>query len=358
MVPTTARAVFPSAPLRAGMYESFYLRAVDPERPRGVWVRYTAHKRPGRPPRGSLWCTFFDATRARPFMAKLTTDALAVPDGGWIAIGAGATLGPSDGDAAASHSDAAPSHGHAAASQGGGADIYATGECGGAGWSLGATAAQAPLRHLPRAWMYRAALPRTKPTSPAPAARFDGALELPGAPSQIIDVRAWRGMIGHNWGAEHAERWIWLHGVCFAESPDAWLDVVIGRIRIAGRATPWVANGVLSLDGQRHRLGGLGARGLLVAETPTHCRLSLPGAAGLTVEAHVDAPADALAGWRYVDPDGADHDVSNCSIASLTLTLNRPGRAARTLHSAHGAAYELGMREHDHGVPLAPFADG
>jgi hypothetical protein len=23
-----------------------------------------------------------------------------------------------------------------------------------------------------------------------------------------------------------------------------------------------------------------------------------------------------------------------------------------------GAAYELGMREHDHGVPIQPFADG
>jgi hypothetical protein len=28
------------------------------------------------------------------------------------------------------------------------------------------------------------------------------------------------------------------------------------------------------------------------------------------------------------------------------------------LASPHGAAYELGMREHDHGVPLAPFDDG
>ena len=178
-------------------------------------------------------------------------------------------------------------------------------------------------------------------------------------------------MVGHNWGAEHAERWIWLHGVGFGEDSDAWIDVAIGRVRVAGCTTPWVANGALRIDGERHRLGGLGARGLLVAERPDRCVLTLPGADGLVVEAHVQAPPAALAGWRYADPDGDGpteshqhaseshlHDVSNCSIAALTLLVRRPGRPARTLRTAHGAAYELGMREHDHGVPIAPFGDG
>jgi hypothetical protein len=331
MAPAGVHATFPSAPARAGMYESFYLRAVAPEEPLGVWVRYTVHKRPGQRPRGSLWCTVFDGTRERPFMHKLTTDALAVPRGGWIAVG-GAELGPR----------------------------RAEGACGEARWSLRISAAEPALRHLPRAWMYRAPLPRTKLTSPAPAARFDGILELPG---QTVELRGWRGMVGHNWGAAHAERWIWLHGCGFAEEPEAWLDVAIGRVRVAGRSTPWIASGALSLDGRRHRLGGLDrggrpAGGLLVAEAPGRCRLSLPGAAGLTVEAHVRAPAGSIAGWRYCDPDGGAHDVANCSIAALALTANRPGLAARTLRTAHGAAYELGMRERDHGIPIAPFPDG
>ncbi len=337
MAPAGVHALFPDIPLRAGMYESFYLRAVAPDEPCGVWIRYTVHKRPGQPPRGSLWCTVFDGTGERPFMDKLTTDALAVPADGWIAVG-DAELGPK----------------------------RAEGSCGEARWSLRIATPEPELRHLPRAWMYRAPLPRTKLTSPAPAALFDGTVVLPEGPSlpaRTIELRGWRGMVGHNWGAEHAERWIWLHGIGFEEDPGTWLDVAIGRIRVAGRTTPWVANGVLSLDGQRHQLGGLGVRRgsagrLLVAETPAHCRLSLPGAAGLTVEAHVDAPAEAIAGWRYADPDGGSHDVANCSIASLALTVNRPGLPARTLRTAHGAVYELGMREHDHGVPIAPFPDG
>jgi hypothetical protein len=319
-------AVFPQASQREGMYESFYLRAVSPDEPVGVWLRYTVHKAPGAPPRGSLWYTVFDARLGRPFQHKLTADALSVPAGEWIAIG-DAHLGPAG----------------------------AEGTCEDARWSLRFDSAEPELRHLPRAWMYRAPLPRTKLTSPAPAASFNGTIEIPG---RTIELRDWHGMVGHNWGAEHAERWIWLHGIDFEEDRGAWLDVAIGRVRVGRWTTPWVANGALAIDGHRLALGGLGARGLLVAETPHRCRLSLPGADGLTLDAHIDTPADALAGWSYADPDGGSHDVSNCSIASLAMTVRRPGAPAQTLHTVHGATYELGMREHHHGVPIAPFADG
>src|ERR1700674_2345568 len=82
-----ASAIFPGAPMRAGMYESFYLRAVAPDRPVGVWIRHTVHKPPGRRARGSVWCTVFDASRGRPLMHKLTSDELKAPKGGWIAVG-------------------------------------------------------------------------------------------------------------------------------------------------------------------------------------------------------------------------------------------------------------------------------
>jgi hypothetical protein len=324
--------MFPHARQRGGLYESFYLRAVAPDRPLGVWIRYTAHKPPAQPARGSLWCTVFDGPDASPYMHKLTSDALTAPDEAWIAVG-DARLAPG----------------------------RAEGTCGAARWSLRFASAEPELRHLPYAWLYRAPLPRTKLTSPAPAAHFTGTLELA---ERTLQLDGWRGMVGHNWGAQHAERWIWLHGIGFGDDPEAWIDVAIGRVRVAGRTTPWVANGALRIDGERHRLGGLGARGLLVAERPERCLLTLPGADGLVVEAHVQAPPAARAGWRYADPDGNrpseshQHDVSNCSIAALTLVVRRPGRPARTLRTAHGAAYELGMRERNHGVPIAPFGDG
>jgi hypothetical protein len=335
------QAIFPATPLRGGMYESFYLRAVSPEEPVGVWIRNTVHKAPELPPKGSIWCTVFDARLGRPFMHKLTSEQLRMPGGGWIAVG---EVPEPSGDWA---------HGEGARLGPGEAE----GRCGDARWSLRFATREPELRHLPRAWLYRAPLPRTKLTSPAPAASFDGVVELAGrAP---IELRGWPGMVGHNWGSEHAERWIWLHGIAFDGAPDAWLDLALGRVKLAGRMTPWVANGALSLDGRRHRLGGLAARGLHVSESAQGCRLRLSGEHGLSVEARVEVPPQTAAGWRYSDPQGGDHEVVNCSVASLELTVARPAEGApRTLRTAHGCAYELGMRERDHGVPIAPFADG
>ncbi|MGA8353711.1 MAG: hypothetical protein WB698_06055 [Solirubrobacteraceae bacterium] len=318
-------AVFPTASMQAGMYESFYLRAVSPVQPVGVWIRCTVHKRPGQAPRGSVWCTVFDAASGAPFMNKVTTEELSVPAGGWIAVGQ-TRLGPG----------------------------VAEGVCGEASWSLRFESDEQELRHLPHGLLYHAPLPRTKLTSPAPAAGFSGSLQLG---QRTIDLDGWHGMIGHNWGSEHAARWIWLHGIDFDQTPGAWIDLAVGRIEVAGRLTPWVANGALCVQGQRLRLGGLLARGLRVAERPERCSLHVPGPKGLSVEAHVQTPSGTAAGWRYADPDGGKRDVVNCSIAALRLVLRRKGEASQTLISRHGAAYELGMRAHDHEVSIAPFGD-
>ncbi|HUA73616.1 MAG TPA: hypothetical protein VL988_02570 [Solirubrobacteraceae bacterium] len=328
-----ATAVFPGARARTGMYESFYLRAVSPSEPVGLWIRHTVQKPPGERARGSVWCTAFDAARGLPYQHKLTSERLTTPAGEWIEVGRpeggeGGRMGPTGAD----------------------------GGCGGASWSLRFEDLAPELRHLPREWLYRAPLPRTKLTSPAPSASFHGSLRLPDRPE--IELAGWQGMIGHNWGAEHAERWIWLHGVGFEEAPEAWLDVALGRLKLAGRLTPWVANGVISLDGRRLRLGGLGARGLDVRENAGGCTLSLPAEGGAVLRVRATVPGETAAGWRYSDPDGtSEHDVANCSIAGLELELQRPGGEPRRLRSPHGGVYELGMRERDHGVPIAPFGD-
>ena len=65
------RARFPDVEAKAGHYESFYLKASDPAAPRGIWIRYTVHKRPGEAPRGSLWFTLFGPEGPRA--VKVTT---------------------------------------------------------------------------------------------------------------------------------------------------------------------------------------------------------------------------------------------------------------------------------------------
>jgi hypothetical protein len=329
----STEARFPGVPARAGHYESFYLKACHPQRPLAVWIRYTVHKRPGAEPSGSLWFTLFDTSADGPRAEKVTLPAPQAGGGGWIRVGEaalGGRLGPGE--------DAAVRRG------------LATGALEGIAWELRFESAERPLFHLPRDWMYRSQLPRAKLLSPAPAARFEGSLSVDG---RTLAVDGWRGMIGHNWGARHAERWIWLHGL--SESGD-WLDAAIGKLKLGPVTTPWVANGALSLGGVRHTLGGPGRR-VEVRESPEHCEFLLPGR-GVRVRGVVEAERKDLVGWVYADPDGSEHHVVNCSISDMRLQVEQEGEGSVELAVTGGAAYELGMRERDHGVPIQPFPDG
>jgi hypothetical protein len=312
-------ARFPHVPAGKGHYESFYLRAVDPDRPRGLWIRHTTHQRPGRPPSGSVWCTYSDAEAGAPYAVKETLPDPVAYAAGWIAIG-DSRFGPSG------------ARGHARA-QGRSAT-----------WELAMRGDAQPLRHLPREWMYRAPLPRTKLESPLPSAAFDGTLTV--GDREPVPVEGWAGMAGHNWGAQHAATWIWLHGVAFADAPGAWLDLSVGRVRVGPVLTPWIANGALQAGGKRTRLGG--PRPARVHATPQGCRVELPG---VVIEAR--SPAGQTVAWPYADPGGGEHHSLNCSIASVTVSLRD-----RQLHTAHGGVYEHGVAPGAHGVELQPFPDG
>jgi hypothetical protein len=312
-----------------GRYESWYVKASHPSEPLGVWIRYTVHQRPGEQPTGSLWFTLFGP---EPRAAKVTPAPEALSQGGGAHIRIG---------------DAELAEGRV------------TGSALDARWELTFESDEPELRHLPREWMYKAPVPRTKLVSPHPAARFSGEVSFG---DRRVQLDAWPGMVGHNWGAQHAERWIWMNALGFeGRANDTWLDVAIGRIKVGGWTVPWVANGVLCIEGERHRIGGIErVRSTKVDESPQRARFRLPGG-DLSVEGEVSAPREWLVGWIYADPDGSEHHTVNCSIAEMTLTVSRRGAPAAPplkLRTSHGAAYELGMRERDHGIPIQPFPDG
>lgn len=327
---TPASPRFPNVPAAAGHYESFYLRAVHPSEPLAVWIRYTVRKPPGAQPRGSLWFTLFEPDGVRASKVTLDPAALGVREGEHLHIGQSRIApGRAVGRAESAQLDAS--------------------------WELEIEYREAPLRHLPRDWMYERPLPRTKSLSLCPAATFRGVVSAGGT---RLEVDGWPGMVGHNWGAEHAERWIWLHGVAFEQDAGAWVDLTVGRVRIGPLTTPWIANGALSIGGRRERLGGIGrVRGTEVAEAPTGAELVVPGANGVRLRVSVGAPRERFVAWVYADPDGGQHNTANCSAAAIALTLERPGQRPLELRSGHGGAYELGMRETDHGLQLQPFPD-
>jgi hypothetical protein len=325
-------AVFPGVARGRGHYESFYLRASHPSEPLGAWIRHTIHKPPGEEATGSVWFTLFEAGGPRASKLTVGADRLSVPDGGYIRVG-DAEIAPGRATGSAPSDQLTPS------------------------WDLRFEDGAPAFRHLARAWMYRAPVPRTKTLSPHPSTRFSGSVTVDG---QTIELDGWRGMVGHNWGAEHAERWIWTNGMGFDGYEDAYIDAAIGRIKIGRFTTPWIGNGVLYLEGEEHRLGGPErARATVVRETPQGAQIVLPGK-GVRVSGRVGAEDGLFVGWEYADPapGSARHNTVNCSIAGMTLTVERRGKAPVELHTDHGATFELGMRETDHGVPLQPFSDG
>jgi hypothetical protein len=328
-----SKARFPDVGEKAGHYESFYVKLTDPAGGRGAWIRHTVHKHPGEPFTCALWFVLFDGSAAGPRATKrqFGSDRLDAPANSYIRVG-DAVL--ADGRATGSVKTAALE----------------------ASWDLSFSDEHQPFHHLPRDFLYNAPLPKTKFLSPYPNAVFNGSLEVGG---ESIPVEGWRGMIGHNWGAEHAERWVWVQGAGFeGRDPGDYFDMAVGRIKVVGTTTPWVGNAMLHLDGSPHRLGGFGrVPSTEVHEQPTSCRFELRGR-GVKLAGTVSAPPKDFVAWIYADPVGPDHNTLNCSISDLELDVEIDGKPAERLTVRRAAAYEFGTRDQDHGIPLQPYPDG
>ena len=323
------RARFPGIDPAAGHYESFYLKASHPGGGSAVWIRHTVHQRPGAPPTASVWFVLFGD--GAPIAAKATVDSdlVSAPADAYLEVD-GSRVGPCG------------MTGHVAAG-----DVDAR-------WDL-AFSERAPggLRHLPAPWMYERGFPRTKVESPHPSVAVNGELRLG---ERTVALEDWPGIVGHNWGSEHAARWIWL------QSPlrdYGYLDIAAGRIGVGSRMTPWKANDGLLLDGVSAALGGPGRLHVTRIDADTGRCSFVIGGPGIRVRGRIHSPPGSIVGWRYADPDGGEHQVTNCSVADLVLTVERRGQDRPDLHVVRGAAaYELGTREPQPTVPMQPFPDG
>jgi hypothetical protein len=307
-----------------GLYESVYAVLVHPDQPRALWVRTTVQKRPGAAATGALWVTWFDGAGVRA--GKLTGLPAAPVDEG-VECGP-ARQGPSG-------------------SRGGIEQDGLT-----AAWDISFTPRAEPLEHFARAVLYRAPLPRTKATSPVPDLDARGSLTVDGA---AVDLTGWTGMLGHNWGTEHAARWIWLRSSGLGADRSGWLDVVLARVKVGPTLTPWTGFGALALDGERHRLGGLLSRGTRVQLRPDGAQITVSGP-GVRVTTHATVPIAGTVGWEYADPGGHRHEVVNCSVATTRLEVERAGRRV-TLEPSRRGVLEVGGDTRAFGVPLQPFVD-
>ena len=300
-------------------YESWFVSARDPAGQRALWIRHTRHRpRHGRPT-AALWCTVGGPGLGEP---------LAVVKQVFAGMPAGAVAGP------ARFRGEAVMGGRAAS------------------WDLTVAGGEPPLRHLRPALLYRAPLPRTKLEAPVPHGILSGEVRVGGS---RMAVSGWPGTIGHNWGPEHAESWVWLHadglGDGPGDGPGDWLELVLARVR-AGRALlPWTAFGALSLDGRRLPLGGLGRA--VTADAGPARLTAVVTAPATRLELTVTADPGAAAVLAYADPAGGSRVVSHSALAAAELTLRRAG-GNREL-TAGLCAYEYGTAHAAPGTEPRPL---
>jgi hypothetical protein len=303
----------------AGGYESWFVSARDPASRRALWIRHTRHRPVQGPESVALWCTVIDPEHGQP-PAVVKQVFSAFPPG--AAAGPGQFRGQ--------------------------ATMGAHSAC----WDLAITGGQPPLRPLRPPVLYRAPLPRTKLEATVPDGHLTGEPEIDG---RAVTVSGWRATAGRNWGSEHADSWVWLHAAGFAAAPQAWLELVLARIRVGPARSPWTAMGALSLSGERIVLGGLGRRPRVDAR-PDRLTAGVPSPRArlqLSVTTDDDDPVTVA----YTGPGGGTRTVRHAALARVELTLHRPGNPEATLSSSHGA-YEYGSSQPIPGIVPQPLPEG
>jgi hypothetical protein len=265
----------PHAAPGTGLYESHYLKATAPEGGRAVWIRLTAHQEPGGRAEGTVWCTVFDgdAVVAHRRAAGPVGDP---GPGAWARLD-GASIGPGSAEGA-------------------------VGDC---SWWLRWTARAGPVPYLPARALYDRRLPRANGVALAPDATFAGSVQVG---DRRLDLEGWRGMAGHNWGADHAEHWVWVH----AAMPAGWLDLLLARVRVGPVLSPWLAAGATGRPGRPAcRLGGPRTAGRVrVRHDGELVEVTLPG-----LRLRCRRPHGETVLWDYASPGGGGRSVRNCSVA-------------------------------------------
>ena len=312
----------------AGHYESYFQRANHPTRPLGFWIRYTIFSPEGRPQAavGELWAIWFDGERGR-----ITTVKSEVPiahcrfDRSCLAVQIGEArlhevrLG-----------GAATSGGHAIA------------------WDLEYSGDERPLLLLPEG-LYDSAFPKAKALVGTPNARYVGTVSVDG---EVHTIDGWVGSQNHNWGRRHTDRYAWGQVAGFDDAPDGFLECSTAQIKVGPLWSPRLSLAVLRVDGEEYAINSL-ARAALADGRWSYFGWTLRTRQhGVEIAVEITAPRASFVGLRYANPPGGSKTCLNTKLASARVTLRRPGRPERRLHSAQRAAFEILTDDASHGVPV------
>lgn len=268
-----------------GIYESHYLKANDPDRPRAFWIKHTLMHRKEGPSTAELWFIWFEGEHP-PRVLRWDAPWSQLELGPGLHLQApGIRLDPRT----------------------------ARGALGAVRWDLALRGPGTPLLHLPHQFLYRVGFPRKKLLTPAPALRFDGEIRLG---DRAVEVRGWTGLRGHNWGTEHAPTYAYGNCQLWEDGAPRLVDGFTARIRLAGRLLPPLS-GLVVREGEREHAFNR------IHQWPGHGRFDPEGwelrYRPLTLR--MDAPRSPWVGLRYNQPGGGEGYCYNTKFAPTRLVF-------------------------------------
>lgn len=310
---------------RAGHVESYFFRANDPRAPRALWVKATILAPLASPPVAEAWFIWFDATSADGrTLAKRETVPFSSAHFGQDGI----VVGPLELEL--------------------GAPIGVRGAIDHQGRRLrlalraerAVGQASRPLSLYPLSGLESGPFPRSKLLTPEPYLIVSGEIEVDGATHALRD---WTGMLGHNWGQEHAAEYAWGQCLFPAErgQPSAMVEGFTGKVKVLGRSTPWISALVVRRGEEELRFDRLIDLWRQQAELSADAwRLALVGPGG-EARLEMSARERPLVCLGYQNPDGHLSYCFNTKLAEVRLAVQPRRGPAFELYSSHGGALEF-----------------
>lgn len=311
---------------RAPYYESRFIRANDPLRPRALWLRETLLLPRSGAATADVWLMMFDPEGAGNKAMKSShpigeADFRTEP---WTARIGATTLD----DRSASGS-------------------IAEGP-GPLSWQLAIDPGDEPSVKLLTDRGYKAAFPTAKTMVRHPLARFDGNLELE---DRRVEVDGWTGSVNHNWGRRHTPGYAFGQICGFDDAPGSSLEIVTARAGLGPVALPPVTLFVLRYAGREFAVRSvLDARRTRGAYRPFEWAF---GARidGVVLDGEIRTEPRDVIGLRYTDTSGKSKYCYNSAVASCRIRLSGTGVDAE-LTAQRRAMFEILTDVRNDAVPL------
>ena len=315
-----------------GHYESFFLRANHPVRPKAFWIRYTIFSPHNKPEKtiGELWAVYFDGKRGSNIAVKkeVPINQCSFSSSALDFKISDATLNSNKliGSAATGKHEIS--------------------------WNMDYSGESRPLFLLPLK-MYSGKFPKAKSLVPLPMAEYHGVLTVDG---KNINVEHWIGSQNHNWGSRHTDLYAWGQVAGFDDNPDSFLEVATAQLKIGPVWTPKMTPIVLRHKGEEFRLNGL-CQTLKAFGRFTYFDWRFESSSDkLDIEGRISADRNKFVGLNYYNPPGGNKYCLNSKIASCSLRIRYKQGGNRgsseLLFTPHRAAFEILTDRNDHGIAI------